>query len=588
MSYKKGPLVKIKNGVVAPSGFHYMPSGKLMPDADHVAIYGYFEQKINSLEMDLSDLPPNSSVSRSITIRGDEYAVFSLEIYSSAGTYYNFNDKTWVSYKTKLRRKRVNNTYTTNVKFPQASSVNYTVSLYAEIVENIKTTHVDFVDFRNADNSVNVNKTQGSNSNVLTRTIYQDALVAVRFGCVAPSLYATSNATVNGATSGSNRLVVDGVTAPYRVGDKITGTGIASSVHALISKINPDGDNANEIEMSVADSATNDDVLTITPPFNGMTPHYGVSTTGMQTLNLVTGSSNKTSFTITITALSGRTFNIIRTPSVEDLCTVKTVTFGAAALPLEGENTASDTVFYRWPVDNIAGLSEGMVLDSNRSGSGLNTTTPAIIASYTLTVDTTEVLETQYDYDIKNITSVEKIVPGVDPVNNDVTAVDRNGRVTAQAGNLIFSKQQVDALKSDSNVLIYAYGKQGILAASGMSVDLSNVTIEATQVSTTTSGAVSDSTTIGLAEVGNVSVGMSVRGVGINAAVANPTIVSKSVATGAGNIVVSSAQTLQSGQTLYFDGGSNIITLSGDLEISNTPIAAFDLQFDVERFLSAS
>jgi len=175
-----------------------------MPDADHVAIYGYFEQKINSLEMDLSDLPPNSSVSRSITIRGDEYAVFSLEIYSSAGTYYNFNDKTWVSYKTKLRRKRVNNTYTTSVKFPQASSVNYTVSLHAEIVENIKTTHVDFVDFRNADNSVNVNKTQGSNSNVLTRIIYQDALVAVRFGCVAPSLYATSNATVNGATSGSN------------------------------------------------------------------------------------------------------------------------------------------------------------------------------------------------------------------------------------------------------------------------------------------------------------------------------------------------------------------------------------------------
>jgi hypothetical protein len=105
--------------------------------------------------------------------------------------------------------------------------------------------------------------------------------------------------------------------------------------------------------------------------------------------------------------------------------------------------------------------------------------------------------------------------------------------------------------------------------------------------STTTSGAVSSSTTIGLADVGAVSQGMTVSGVGINAAAANPTVVSKSTNDGAGNIVVSSAQTLESGQTLFFNGGSSNITIRGTLKVSNMAINNVDIFFDVERFLAA-
>ena len=106
-------------------------------------------------------------------------------------------------------------------------------------------------------------------------------------------------------------------------------------------------------------------------------------------------------------------------------------------------------------------------------------------------------------------------------------------------------------------------------------------------ISTTTSGAVSSSTTIGLTSVTNVSKGMQVRGVGISASTANPTVVSKSASTGGANITVSAAQTLESGQTLFFDNGSGNVTIRGTIEVSNMDIANVDLFFDVERFLES-
>ena len=53
MAYEESEVfVKVKNGVKAPSGFHYMPNGKLMSDADHIAMFGYLEQTIKSVNVD--------------------------------------------------------------------------------------------------------------------------------------------------------------------------------------------------------------------------------------------------------------------------------------------------------------------------------------------------------------------------------------------------------------------------------------------------------------------------------------------------------------------------------------------------------
>ena len=598
MAYEKNPFIKLKDGIKAPSGFHYMPNGKLMSDADHIAVHGYMEQKITSFNTDTRDVL-NGGETRPFTIRGDKQAVFSLEIYDNTGKYYNFNSKTWGTDKVKLSKKRLGGTYTVDVVFdtlPDSSLKTYTVNLIAETVHNIKTTHAPFVDYRNADNSINVNKTTGSSSNILTRIIYQDALKDLKISCVSPSLYETSADTVNGATEGTNRIVIDGDATNQnivKVGDKVTAAGIASAVHALVTEVNPDGNDVNEIEISVSDSTSNDAAITFTPPFNGMTPHDNDSDTGSQTISVSSGNSTRTTFSITIAPLSGRAFSVIKTPTINDLCAYTTVTFASSALAIEGEDTSSASVFYRWPITNIANLKQGMILDPARTGTGVNTTTPASISNYRTTTTNKKIREGEYDNYIKSVTVDDISVDGVDAYGNDVTAVDRNGKITAQAGNIVFSQQQADALKSDAGVRVFAYGKDNIEALTGANIVLSNVTMAyhgdgtVSSISTTTSGGVSASATIGLAEVGEISQGMVVRGVGIDPLVANPIVVSKNAISGAGNIVVSAAQTLESGQTLYFDEGTTSITVKGNIEVSNMAINDIDLFFDVERFLTA-
>ena len=159
--------------------------------------------------------------------------------------------------------------------------------------------------------------------------------------------------------------------------------------------------------------------------------------------------------------------------------------------------------------------------------------------------------------------------------------------VTAQEGNITFNVQQADALKSDSGVRIFAHGAKGIKSLTGTEVALSNVIITPTQVSTTTRAAVNNSTTIPVTEVGNISTLNKIRGVGITPSVVNPTVSFKNVATGAGDLTASATQTLENGQTLYFDGASNVLTITGTIEVLKMGISDTTLYLDVEKFLQA-
>ena len=657
MAYENESFIKSKDGVAAPAGFHYMPNGKLMSDADHIAIYGYIEKKITGFNIDTKDIGYQGET-RTFSVLADVGAIFSLEIYNDDNEYYNFTTKTWSSTVSRLNKIEINGEYSFSVKFdsvefidstcdynndptiahdddngkikagmsvtgtgiPDGATVDsvtsdtafelsvsttggsvtngsltfsklktYTINLIAETAQNIKTTHVPFIESRNPDNSINLNKSTGSNSNVLTKTLYQDIRKNLYLSCIAPSLYTTSADTVNGATSGTNRIVIDGDatdTNIVRVGDKVTTTGVAASVHALVTKVNPDNDNVNEIEIGITDSVSNDAAITFTPPFNGMTPHSTDSTTGRHTIPISSQGSIQTSFSITCTALTGRTFSIKKTPTVDDLCAFTTVTFGSSALALLEEDVSGST-YHRWPVTNISNLAIGMTLDPARTGTGVNTTTPSFISNYSTTLTKTEVVDGKYYKGIKDVDIQSVFVDGVDPYGNDVTTIDRNGNITAQAGNIILNTKQADALKSDSGVRIFAHGAKQIKNLTGIDVALSDVSVKLTQVSTTTSGAVSDSATIGLTEAGNVSTASTIRGVGINAAVVNPTVSGKAATSGGVNITASAAQTLESGQTLFFDGASNIVTITGNITISNMAISDTTLYFDVERFLTA-
>jgi len=469
---------------------------------------------------------------------------------------------------------------------------NFTINLFAETVENIQTSHAAYSEYAEADGSINVNKSTGSNSNLLKRIIYQDVVKNLYLSCIAPSLTTPSADTINQADGSANKIIIDGDATDknvVRIGDKVTsGTDIPASVHALVTKINPDGDNIHEIEIGVTDTISNDDAITFTPPFNGMTPHSTDSTSGRHEIEASSGKGITTSFSITCTALAGRTFIITKVPDVEDLCAFSNITFGAAALAIPGEQTKSATIFHRWPITNIANISAGMILDPARSGF---TSAPVKKATrifpYQATTTSTRIKNNRYSTSINNVTLNDARAPAVDAAGNQITAIDRDGRATAQIGNITFDKQQVDALKADSGVRVFACGPDQIQSMTGVNVTLSNVAVTPTQVSTTTSGAVSGSATIGLAEAGNVSTAQTIRGLGINAAAANPTVAVKAAATGAVNITASVAQTLESGQTLFFDGASNIVTITGNITVSSMAITDTTLYFDVEKFLTA-
>ena len=155
-------------------------------------------------------------------------------------------------------------------------------------------------------------------------------------------------------------------------------------------------------------------------------------------------------------------------------------------------------------------------------------------------------------------------------------------------GNITFNVQQADALKSDADVRIFGYGANQIKSLTGMDVAISDIVITPTQISTTTTAAVVNSTTVPVAEVANISTASTIRGPGIDSTVVNPTVTHKNAVSGAGNLTISAAQTLESGQTLFFDNASNILTITGTIEISNMDIRDATLYFDVENFLRAT
>jgi len=479
----------------------------------------------------------------------------------------------------------------TNGTLTFAGIKKYTIDLFAKTVDNIKTKHSAYSEARNLDGTVNLNKSTGSNSDLISKTLYQDVKKNVYLSLIAPALTQASTDTVDGTVSSSNRIIVDEIATTLSnmaLGDKVTGTGITAANHVLIVGVNPDNDNTKEIEVNQQVSVGDAVVLTVTPAFAGMTPNGVVSTTGQQAFEMSSAESLKTSFSIACTAPLGRTLSVSRLPTTNDLCAFTTVTFAAAALALPGEDTSSGGLFHRWPITNIAKLQEGMVLDPARRGTGINTTTPAIISKYNSTRTDLEVIERKYYTDVNSTTVNDFSVNGVDTYSNPITAIDRNNIITHQRGNIVFSAQQADALKSDNNVRIFGYGSDQIKSLTGMGVAISNVVITPTQISTTTTGAVSNSKTIPVTETGKISTASSIRAPGIDSSVANPTVTFKDKASGAGNLIASSVQTLQNGQTLYFDGASGGLTITGIIEISNMAIEDTTIHLDVERFLNAT
>ena len=299
--------------------------------------------------------------------------------------------------------------------------------------------------------------------------------------------------------------------------------------------------------------------------------------------------TGKTAFSVAITVAATRNVSINRQPIVSDILTHVTRTIGSAALPIDYEDTSSST-YYRWPIDNVVGLTNGMLLDPGAT----NVTDGSFIANYESSFETEEETYKPTDGPAPIDVPIDKVkatqydirLPGI-KATGDPTLT--NGVLTSQSGEVIFNKQQADALKDDS-VKLYAGGIGQISALTGYDVEFSDLKVELTKVTTTVDGAVSNSTSVVVDERAGIRNTLStVTGIGIDDSSAVPTVASGAGAvSGSGTIVLSAAQTLEDGITLTFGNTSRTATITGNIEVKKAGTSDLSLYFNVENFLTSA
>jgi hypothetical protein len=248
--------------------------------------------------------------------------------------------------------------------------------------------------------------------------------------------------------------------------------------------------------------------------------------------------------------------------------------------------TFTSAKYYRWNINSsssIHTLLPGMtIVDSD------GTITSTTVSDYKDTTTYTTEIHNE-DGSIEEVTNTitNVSIPALDPLGYKPTIT--NGVVTKQLGYITFNDKLINDLKTQV-CFFYGYGPTAIKSIHDTTIKLTDLKVELTAPTTTTTADTSGSasTTVAVADregtVQNVS---TVSGIGIASGAVNPTITS-ATADGPGNWTVDVAQALESGITLTVEGSSREATITGNIEFVNVDAASFVLRFDVEKFLTAS
>jgi hypothetical protein len=177
-------------------------------------------------------------------------------------------------------------------------------------------------------------------------------------------------------------------------------------------------------------------------------------------------------------------------------------------LPLSFSNQMN----YSWPVTNFADkIKAGMIVLYD----GVNVTAGTVVSDYKNQVTVLEGTEK------------EQVV-----VKNKIQAVDTKtqkpnmikGLITVQPGDITFNKQQVLTLAGNT-LKVGGYGEGEISRIFGWDVRFTDLAVTLTAPTTTTSGVVTGSATIGVNSTEGVINNVSrISGIGINSALQNPLI----------------------------------------------------------------
>ena len=554
-------------GQIAPDGYHYMPDGTLMSDIEHARTYG--GGTIRSFNLDTTNIKA-SGEKRRFTITGD--GTFSLMIKNESDYYYNFNTNKFQTANTRLANKKIKNTYSGNISFPAAPTT-------TDVVDGAVTSGVKVV----------------MDNNVATKMEVGDRV--------------TGNAALNAAHVTVVELGTDGNAKKFSMSEAIAIADDAVLIftgsdqydvfvfaengtkHANYNEVRFD-DNSIDINSSTGSDSlllrkviyqTLDVRLTlsaISP--NGETLFSGATAT-TQIITTQTGKNiGKIPFSIPVSAGSTHSFKIDRTPTISDVAIFVLRNIGSAPVAIEGEDVSGST-YYRWPIDNIDGLSTGMIPKAN------NITAGTIISSY-------EEIITELEGTTEEKKVVKVKVKALDKLGKKPT-ITRNtatkALTTVQTGNIVFNKQQAAALASDE-IKIYGYGSPAIKALSGWEIEFSDVIITLTKPTALVTATTFNSTTVAIDDGDGIMDDVStVGGFNIDSSAASPIVTNiGSYGGSTATLTLSAAQSLKAGETLTFDGAGKTITISGNIEIKKVGDIRSDwngvLFFDLERFITAT
>ena len=479
-----------------------------------------------------------------------------------------------------------------------------------------------------------VTRTIGDPTNIPGENIYPTATAAF------------TGDDINGAVTSGSVVRMDNtdLSAVIKVGDKITTPTTTSNVAGAVeSGIVVSLGVVAATKMAVGDQVT---APTFESPINSRVVTVAA---------LDPSGSNDEQFSLSeAIAFDDGTALVFSSKINRSLTTVTVVETGSVATDftmsqaIQFRDNAPLTFFnrrnYRWSIDNIDGIINGM-----RSVPGVYFASTPTISDFSTYVTINEGEISEKTLLITRTPSLDTL--GAKPVftRNGTTKV----KTVAQTGNVVFSEQ---ALLSFSGVdaRIYGYGLSEIERLSGYDIDFTDLRAELTKVATTTTaavsnnavipvtskngiaapttqtvdGAITDSKTVVLDSVDGLGVGQSlyavsagtltgiptittinettktitlstdqtfadgitltfpnsiISGIGIDPEVVNPYVASIASL----NLTASAAQTLENAQTFTFTGAGTQVTITGNIRINKVGNEDITLRFDVEKFLTS-
>ena len=522
---------------------------------------------IKTFNLDFSDLPATSE-HRVFTIIGDDGARFKLQVKdNTTNYYYNFVTNVFQATESSLEES-ISGLYTGGVAFPAVTGGDdqYDIFLYAipSSTPEESTQHDTYNEVRFGDGSLDINGSTGSNSLMMQKVIYQYAALTLTLSGYSPAAtvagtFGTDTMSINrGKTQAKTAFsftTTAGATAAYRVLKQPVADDVIAFVAPVIGDIPIDLPGEN-IYPAISDSDTVNGAVT-----SGTTVTMDTAVASkMKVGDRVTGNAALNATTATVVSLdSTYAFTLSEAVAIAD------------GLRLDFSNRMN----YSWPIDNYANiLKESMILVPDT-----NITTDTSIGIYEDTI-------TLFEGTKEEKTIVKNARPALSTLAKKPTVV--KGLITVQEGQVVFDKQQVLALAGDT-LKVGGYGENEILRVYGWEVKFTDLAIALTAPTTTTTEATSAHATIAVADrEGVINTVSTVSGIGINPALADPTLTTGGGLDGAGDWIMSAVQTLESGVTLTVGNTGRIATITGNIEIVKAGTASQTLRFDVEKLLSTS